>query len=51
MFARYASAITTSTFMTFSLLFVMQLLIGLQPGVISDKRPGIGVNLRVMASC
>ncbi len=44
MFARYASAISTSTFMTFSLLYVMQLLISMQPGVMSDKRPGIGVN-------
>jgi len=39
MFARYASAITTGTFVTFGLLFVMQLLITLQPGVRSEPRP------------
>ena len=39
MFARYASAITTGTFVTFALLFVMQLLITLQPGVQTDARP------------
>ncbi len=44
MFARYASAITTGTFMTFSLLYVMQLLIGMQPGVISDPRPRLELN-------
>ncbi len=39
MFARYASAVTTGTFMTFGLLYVMQLLIGLQPGAVSEPRP------------
>ena len=39
MFARYASAITTGTFVTFGLLFVMQLLITLQPGAQSEPRP------------
>ena len=38
MFARYASAVTTGTFMTFGLLFVMQLLISLQPGAESVPR-------------
>lgn len=33
MFTRYASAVTTGTLMTLGLLFVMQLLITLQPGV------------------
>ena len=39
MFARYASAITTGTFVTFGLLFVMQLLITLQPGAQTEPRP------------
>lgn len=39
MFARYASAVTTGTFVTFALLFVMQLLITLQPGVQTEVRP------------
>ncbi len=38
MFTRYASAVTTSTFMTFALLFVMQLLIGLQPPAQTETR-------------
>lgn len=38
MFARYASAITTGTFVTFGLLFVMQLLISLQPGAETKTR-------------
>ena len=38
MFARYASAVTTGTFVTFGLLFVMQLLITLQPGA-ESKAP------------
>jgi len=32
MFARYASAVSSGTLMTFALLYVMQLLISLQPG-------------------
>ena len=39
MFARYASAITTGTFVTFGLLFVMQLLITMQPGVRTEAPP------------
>ena len=39
MLARYASAVTTGTFVTFGLLFVMQLLITLQPGAQSEPRP------------
>ena len=39
MFARYASAVTTGTFVTFGLLFVMQLLITLQPLVQIEDRP------------
>jgi protein TonB len=38
MIARYASAVTTGTFMTFGLLFIMQLLISLQPGAESVPR-------------
>jgi protein TonB len=38
MFARVASAVTTSTLVTFGLLFVMQLLITLQPGVQVEPR-------------
>jgi protein TonB len=38
MLIRYASAVTTSTFMTFALLFVMQLLISLQPPAQSETR-------------
>lgn len=39
MFARYASAISTGTCMTFALLFIMQSLITLQPGVQVETRP------------
>lgn len=39
MFARYASAVTTGTFVTFGLLFVMQLLITLQPAAKTEPRP------------
>ena len=39
MLARYASAVTTGTFMTFGLLYLMQLLISLQPGAESEPRP------------
>ena len=39
MFARYASAVTTGTLMTFALLYAMQGLIHLQPGAESDERP------------
>lgn len=39
MFARYASAITTGTLMTFALLYAMQGLIHLQPGAVSADRP------------
>lgn len=38
MIARYASAVTTGTLMTFGLLFVMQLLITLQPGAQVEVR-------------
>ncbi len=38
MFTRYASAVTTGTFITFALLFVMQLLITLQPGAQTEAR-------------
>ncbi len=38
MFARYASAISSGTVMTFGLLFVMQLLITLQPGATVEVR-------------
>ena len=44
MFARYASAVTTGSFVTFGLLFVMQLLISLQPGAKTDPKPTIPVN-------
>lgn len=43
MIARYASAVTTGTFMTFALLFVMQSLVSLQPGVVTPPRERIGV--------
>ncbi len=38
MFARYASAATTGAFMTFGLLFIMQLLISLQPAAQVELR-------------
>lgn len=38
MFTRYASAITTGSLMTFSLLYIMQMLISIQPGVITEPR-------------
>ena len=38
MFARYASAVTSGTLITFSLLWVMQTLIDLQPGAQSEPR-------------
>ena len=41
MIARYASAATSGTLMTFILLYVMQLLITLQPGAISEVIPPI----------
>ncbi|HNP62927.1 MAG TPA: TonB family protein [Woeseiaceae bacterium] len=41
MLARYASAVSTGTLMTFALLYVMQLLITLQPGADSDIKPPI----------
>ncbi len=44
MIARYLSATGTGTLMALSLLYVMQLLIGIQPGVISDPSPGIPVD-------
>ena len=43
MFARYASAITTGSCVTFGLLFVMQLLITLQPGVRTEAPTRIPV--------
>jgi len=39
MFARYASAVSSGTLMTFGLLFVMQLLITLQPSAQAEPRP------------
>jgi len=39
MFARYTSAISSGAIMTFALLFVMQSLITLQPGIVIDSRP------------
>lgn len=44
MIARYASAITTGTLMTFALLYAMQGLIQLQPGAQSVVPLPIGVN-------
>ena len=44
MITRYLYAGGGATFMTFSLLYVMQSLIGMQPGVITDRLPGIPVN-------
>lgn len=38
MIARYASAVTTGTFVTFALLYAMQGLIALQPGAQSEVR-------------
>ncbi|MCH9003867.1 MAG: energy transducer TonB [Proteobacteria bacterium] len=38
MFARYISAVSTGTFMTIALLYVMQLLISLQPGAQTEDR-------------
>jgi len=40
MFARYASAVTTGTLVTLSLLYAMQGLIDLQPGAGSTIQPG-----------
>ncbi len=37
MIARYASAVSSGTFVTFALLYVMQLLISLQPGAETDR--------------
>ncbi len=44
MLARYASAVSTGTFVTFGLLFVMQLLISLQPGAKSEPRTRVPIN-------
>lgn len=44
MLARYASAVTTGTLVTFGLLFVMQLLISLQPGAKTDPRPRVPID-------
>ena len=41
MIARYASAVSTGTFVTFFLLYTMQFLISLQPGVEADVGPHI----------
>lgn len=46
MIVRYASAITTGTFMTFALLFVMQSLVALQPGVVTPPRERFIVDWR-----
>jgi protein TonB len=39
MFARYTSAISSGAIMTFALLFVMQSLITMQPGIVIDTGP------------
>ena len=39
MLIRYASAITAGTLVSLSLLYVMQALVSVQPGVVSDPRP------------
>jgi protein TonB len=39
MFARYTSAISSGAIMTFALLFVMQSLITMQPGIVVDTAP------------
>jgi len=44
MFARYASAITTGTLVTLALLYAMQGLIELQPGVQSEAPPPIDLD-------
>jgi len=44
MLVRYASAVTTGTFVTFGLLFVMQLLISLQPGAKSEPRTRVPID-------
>ncbi len=44
MFARYASAVTTGTLVTFSLLYVMQSLLSMQPAVLSDPPPRLAVD-------
>ena len=44
MIARYASAVSTGTLVTLSLLYVMQALIALQPGAESDEQPWNPVN-------
>jgi len=44
MLARYASAVTSGTFVTFGLLFVMQLLITLQPGVQTEAATTVPVD-------
>jgi hypothetical protein len=47
MITRYTTAITSGTVMTFGLLYVMQLLIALQPGAASEPRTPIGVDWRL----
>lgn len=44
MITRYFSAASTGTLMTVSLLYVMQLLIGVQPGVITEAAPRFPVD-------
>jgi len=44
MMTRYFSAIGTGSLMTFSLLYVMQMLIGIQPGVVTDPGPRFPVD-------
>jgi len=39
MFARYTSALGSSAIMTFALLFVMQSLVSMQPGIVVDTSP------------
>lgn len=45
MFARYASAVSSGTLMTFALLYVMQLLISLQPGAATEPRTRLFLGL------
>lgn len=45
MFARVTSAVTSGTVMTFALLYIMQLLISLQPGAAIDPGPGMELGI------
>lgn len=48
MITRYFSAIGTGGLMTFSLLYVMQMLIGIQPGVVTDPGPRFPVDWLIL---